>query len=507
MSYINGVFNGEAHPSSSISFYEGGVLQRFTGADLVAQGRLLAHALQLEGIRAGDRVGILSSNRREWVLLDLACIALGAVVASLDSKMDLLEPGVLESLGLACLFTDDERYRQLAIYRPIDTVVQLIEQCPEPLANPVLHAPRQAVCLKFTSGSTGRPKGLLAAAESIDSSLVQVERLFHHDARDHILVFMPLSLLQQRYWVYSSLRLGHATTITPYESVFPAMAAVRPTVLMGVPGFFHELESLVRMRARRLAADATVELRHLQSAMDAVSGGSVRYLWTGSAPCPARLIEFFGQLETPLYNGYGLNETCIISKNAPGAERLGSVGKVLPSKMVSFDAMGQILVRSEAPIACRYEITSAPGDNDLFIGDDVVATGDIGHVDEDGYLYITGRIKDLLVMQNGQSIQPGDVERPLLTHESIDFALVCGDDRPYLSALIWPKSTDVDIDAIVSAVNQNLPQHMRLLRYQVMRDLDRSDRQLFTSQMKPIRPTFHKRFAQSIELMYTKGTS
>lgn len=504
MSYINGVFNGEAHPSSSISFFEGGVLQRFTGAALVAHGRRLARALELQGIRAGDRVGILSRNRHEWVLLDLACIALGAVAASLDSKMDLLEPGVLASLDLACLFTDDERYMALAIYRPIGAVAQLIEQCQEPLAHPVRHGPRQAVCLKFTSGSTGRPKGLLAAAESIDSSLEQVEKLFHHDTRDHILVFMPLSLLQQRYWVYSSLRLGHATTITPYESVFPAMAAVCPTVLMGVPGFFHELESLVRMRARRLAAGAPVEGQHLRSAMDAVSGGAVRYLWTGSAPCPVRLIEFFGQLGTPLYNGYGLNETCIISKNAPGADRLGSVGKVLSSKTVSFDARGQILVRSEAPIACRYEITSAPGDNDLFIGEDVVATGDTGHMDEDGYLYITGRIKDLLVMQNGQSIQPGDVERPLLTHEGVDFALVCGDDRPHLSALIWPKSADVDIDAVVAEVNHTLPQHMRLLRYQVMHDLDRSDRQLFTSQMKPIRPTFHERFAQPIELMYTR---
>lgn len=505
MSYINDVFNGEVHPSSSISFFEVGVLQRFTGAELVAQARRLANTLALEGIRAGDRVGVLSGNRREWVLLDLACIALGAVVASLDSKMDLLEPGVLESLGLACLFTDDERYMHLAICRPIGTVMQSIGQGSQPLAHVARHAPRQAVCLKFTSGSTGRPKGLLASAESIDSSLEQVEKLFHHDAHDHILVFMPLSLLQQRYWVYSSLRLGHATTITPYESVFPAMAAVRPTVLMGVPGFFHELESLVRMRARRLAAGAAVETQHLRSAMDTVSGGAVRYLWTGSAPCPVRLIEFFGQLQTPLYNGYGLNETCIISKNAPLADRLGSVGKVLSSKTVSFDARGQILVRSETPVARRYEIASAASDNDMFIGDDVVATGDTGHLDEDGYLYITGRIKDLLVMQNGQSIQPGDVERPLLTHEGIDFALVCGDDRPYLSALIWPKSNDVDINAVISQANQNLPQHMRLLRYQVMHDLDRSDRQLFTSQMKPIRGTFYKRFAQSIELMYTKG--
>lgn len=498
---VNRICEGTAHPTSVVSFYDNGTIKRLAGAELLQRSRRLARYLREQGIGPGMRVGVLAANSEEWVLLDLACIALGATVASLDAKMNLLEPGVLDKFDLRALYTDDGQYAHLSIYRPIADVRDAVERS-TPVANAVRHVPRDAICLKFTSGSTGRPKGLLATVGSINSSLAEVQRMFHHAPGDNILVFMPLSLLQQRYWIYSALCFGHETTVCPYEAVFQTLAAARPTVIMGVPGFYQDLEVLVKARARRAATQNGTGA--LPAAFASVTGGRLRYLWTGSAPCPKRVVDFFSDCGVPLFNGYGLNETCIVSKNYFGANRPGSVGKVLHNKHVFFDERGQILVQSRYPVSDRYEISFHSSDNDLFVSADTVATGDTGYLDEDGYLYINGRIKDLLVLSNGRSIQPGEIERTFARYEEIDFALACGNDRPYVSALICPHN-GADVDRIVQEVNRELADGTQVLRYSVLPAIDRSDRRLFTSQMKPIRNNFYQRYGDLIDAMYRKG--
>ena len=195
--------------------------------------------------------------------------------------------------------------------------------------------------------------------------------MFTHGPDDDILVFLPLSLLQQRYWVYSALAYGHDVTISSYAAAFATMRRTRPTVVMGVPGFFETAR-------RHIEGEAARHGTSLVEAARGLFGDRIRYLWTGSAPASPAVLEFFDDCGLPIFEGYGLNETCIVSKNHPGAHRRGSVGRVLPGKRVLIDADGVVSVQSDDPVDERYTY-AAPGESErVFRAGGVVRTGDLG---------------------------------------------------------------------------------------------------------------------------------
>ena len=186
--------------------------------------------------------------------------------------------------------------------------------------------------------------------------------MFAHGPADDLFVFLPLSVLQQRYWIYSALRFGHDVTVSTYEAAYAALGRVRPTVVMGVPGFFEGARKHVEAQARR-RGPVVPETEALREAAQRLFGDRIRYLWTGSAPASPATLRFFTDAGLPIYEGYGLNETCIVSKNHPGAHKAGSVGRVLPGKEILFDAGGVINIRSAYPVNTRYEY-AAPGESE-----------------------------------------------------------------------------------------------------------------------------------------------
>lgn len=505
---INALARGRIHPRALLRFHDEGHFVEWTGSAFHDRAMRLATRLQQLGVKPGDRVGVLGQNRAEWMLADLACIALGATVASLDAKADLTQQDFVAACRMRLLLTDDPLHLHLPFAHELRQVCCELDEV-APLRDTHRYRAEDAICLKFTSGSTGRPKGLLASVGSIESSLQETQRMFAHGEGDNILVFLPLSLLQQRYWVYSALYFGHETTVCPYELVFKAMLQTRPTVIMGVPGFYETLQKLVALRANKVAprgSEPQAAQVAVREAFEGISGGRVRYMWTGSAPCAPSLVEYFAATGAPLFNGYGLNETCIVAKNHLAAHRLGSVGRVIGGKTVSFDAQGQIFVRSQFPVGSRYEISFGADDNELFVGPDLVATGDVGHLDADGYLFVTGRLKDLLVLQNGQSVQPSQIEHALRRYEAIDFVLVCGNDRPFLTALVCSSQPAELVQRCVDEVNATLPASLRVVRHAVVPAVDFSDRTLFTSQLKPIRRSLQERFRSDIQTLYKVTT-
>src|SRR6185312_6222801 len=150
--------------------------------------------------------------------------------------------------------------------------------------------------------------GLATTVGSIDSSISAVQQMFRHADGDNVFCFLPLSLLQQRYWLYSALAFGHDLTFSTYEAAFAMMNRVEPTVVMGVPGFFESAKKHIESRK----APAPEAARKL-------FGTKIRYLWTGSAPARPSMLRFFTDLAMPIFEGYGLNETCIVAKYYPGA--------------------------------------------------------------------------------------------------------------------------------------------------------------------------------------------
>jgi long-subunit acyl-CoA synthetase (AMP-forming) len=297
--------------------------------------------------------------------------------------------------------------------------------------------------IKFTSGSTGEPKGLAATAGSIDASINAVQEMFGHTAGDNLFLFLPLSLLQQRYWIYSALRFGHDVTVSTYEAAFPALRAAGATVVMGVPAFYETAMKHIEARAPRKGGNA--------AAARELFGGRIRYLWTGSAPARPSMLRFFTEAGMPIYEGYGLNETCIVAKNHPRAHREGSVGQVLPGKKVLFDADGLISVHSEHPVNWRYEY-AAPGESErVFAPDGTVRTGDLGYLDDDGFLYIRGRADDVVVLDNGRNVLVRPLEEFLKASPAIGECVVLSPGSR-LVAVVSPATDPPDGDAITARV-------------------------------------------------------
>lgn len=421
-------------------------------AELYASAGRLAAALARRGIKRGDRVGVLAANRLEWVQLDLAALRLGAVTAG-------FEPGKFDPSAKLCakydvriLFTDrdfdgneaEQAERSGATILPIRAVSELIaeaERDKSAAPEPFHCGPQDVTTIKFTSGSTGEPKGLATTSGSIDSSISAVQEMFEHGPDDNIFIFLPLSLLQQRFWVYSALFYGHDVTISTYEVAFAALGKVSPTVVMGVPGFFETARKHIELRAERIRQKQGVTMQAAQrEAARALFGERIRYLWTGSAPARPDTLSFYsGVLEMPIFEGYGLNETCIVSKNHPGAHREGSVGKVLPRKRILFDENGVISVYSDFPVNTGYAY-AAPGESERVFRGDVVRTGDVGHLDEDGYLYIHGRADDVIVLDNGRKVIVRPVEERMKAHPAIGECVVYCPTQTHLVAVVSPSA-------------------------------------------------------------------
>lgn len=447
-----------------------------------AAGRLAA-ALHAGGIRPGDRIGILAANCPEWVLLDLAALRLGAVTAGFEpGKFD---PTPLPArYDLAVLFTDrlPAGLPEATRLRPLADVGRLTASSPGGAPPPVHgYPPSRVTTLKFTSGSTGEPKGLAATAGSIDASISAVQEMFRHGPGDNLFVFLPLSLLQQRYWIYSALRFGHDVTVSTYEAAFPALREADATVVMGVPAFYETVRAHIQARG--------VPARD-------VLGHRIRYLWTGSAPARPEMLRFFTDAGLPIYEGYGLNETCIVAKNHPGAHREGSVGQVLPGKKVLFDADGLISIWSQRPVNTRYEY-AAPGESErVFAGDGTVRTGDIGYLDDDGFLYIQGRADDVIVLENGRNVLVRPLEEFLRASPAVAECVVLRDGRSRLVAVVSPAGDPLTavIEARVAAANAAFGGDERIDRVIVAPEPFSIGNGLLTSQFKPRRRRIADRY-------------
>ncbi|MGV9502231.1 AMP-binding protein [Streptomyces sp. NPDC003642] len=478
-----------------------GELRSLTLAELDARAGNVARHLHALGVRARDRVGILAPNSLAWVLLDLAVIRLGAVTAG-------FEPGRFDperlprDYGLKLLFTEDGDEHSGAV-RAIGAVDGWAEDFASdtPARHHDGYDPADILAIKFTSGSTGVPKGLETTVASVNSSLHEVQRIFAHGDGDNLLVFLGNWFLQQRFWIYSALAHGHDVTLARLDDALDTARRTHATVVMGVPGFYEEIRR--RLEGMELPADPGKR----QEILQAEFGGRVRYLWTGSAPASRAVLEFFNDAGVPLYEGYGLNETCIVAKNHPGAFRLGSVGRVLPNKTVRFDRDGVLIVGSRHPVNHRYT-WCAPGTNEkMFLPTGEVRTHDIGHLDEDGFLYIHGRVDDVVTVSSGYNVLAPLVEECLRGHPAIRDCVLYGNGEEFLTAVVSlaaPPPDPAQLSRHVARVNAELLPDQRVHAVLVAPERFSTGNGLLTGQLKPKRGAVHERYARELSQIHAR---
>ena len=451
------------------------------------------------GIQRGDHVAVVSNNREEWAVLAYACYGLGAALvpmyeaqspkewaficndcgavavvggsASVFDKVAEL-PGSVATIkhviGMELPASDERSYAAL---------IERGHAAPVPSLDP---EPGDTACLIYTSGTTGNPKGVILSHGNIISNVNAVQDMLPLGPSDRSLSFLP--------WAHSfgltvelhvMLSMGASIALAEaVDKIVANLAEVQPTVLFSVPRIFNRIydgvnkqisekpgiiQSIFRggLRAanklRRGESPSLGESLSLALAKRLVFkkvvarfGGKLRYAFSGGAALAREVGEFIDGLGITVYEGYGLTETSpIATANRPGAHKIGSVGKPIPGVRIEIDRTqtaedakdGEIVVYG--PNVMQGYFNRDAENAAVFTEAEAKAqrgfrTGDLGYIDDEGFLYITGRIKELYKLQNGKYVAPAPLEDRLKLSPFIANAMVYGDNRPFNVALVVP---------------------------------------------------------------------
>src|SRR5947209_7192865 len=515
----------------------------------------LAHGLLARGLRHGDRVAVLSRTRLEWILLDWALMSIGAVVVGLypTSSAKECEYVLAHCEAVLAFAEDDEQARKLVSVRgalpalreivPFDWLDKLESDGrlakhlrPEPVEEDDL------ATLIYTSGTTGPPKGCMLKHRNLVTAATRVREAIHHPG-DVVLLFLPLAHSYGRLAHQSASFRGATVAIVADVARVPeALAAVRPTVLPAVPRVYEKVHANTlgeieragglrrriglwalgvggrTSRARREGASGGGVLALQQRLAERLVfakvrdrlGGRLRVGISGAAPLSTDVMEFFHALGVPVIEGYGLTETASSATvNEPDDFRIGTVGRPVEGAEIRLADDGEILIRSDAVFAGYYKEPEATAE--ALTEDGWLRTGDVGEIDEEGFLRITDRKKDLIITAGGKNIAPQNLENALKTSRFVSQAIVVGDRRPYVTALVTLDDAEVAssgrdpeqlVHELVEDVNRDRMRVEQIKRFSILpRDFTQEDGEL-TPTLKLRRRVVQEHFGDEIEKLY-----
>lgn len=437
----------------AVHFRHQGEYKHFKWSQLADDVGRTALALKSLGIKKGDRVMLISPNRYEWVVADMAILVAGGVnvpvhvslsgpqmvwqihhsgaktvIASGPTFAGLIAPH-LADLKLTLLSFDEckeplagHKFTQLCtLTKPIDSAAgrKLLEEAAQTVT------PDDLATIIYTSGTTGEPKGAMLSQNNLASNCLMTATMTQALNDDIRLTWLPMSHIFARTCdLYGILGCGYELAIADSpETILENCAYYRPTLLNGVPYFYEKVMN------KLIEAKTPGMLQHL-------FGGRLRICVAGGAPLPEHVATFYRQYGVFLLQGYGLTESSpVISGETPDAHKHGTVGKVLPGLEVKIADDGEIL--SKGPhIMLGY--WNNPKATEEAVVDGWLHTGDLGELDSEGFLKITGRKKELIVTSAGKNIAPVYLESLLKADPLFMQVVVIGDRRKFLTALIVP---------------------------------------------------------------------
>ncbi|MER5872575.1 AMP-dependent synthetase/ligase [Streptomyces sp. NPDC002044] len=474
-----------------------GVWRDVTSGELAAEVLALAKGLLAQGVRFGDRVALMSRTRYEWTLFDFALWAIGAQpVPVYPSSSTEQVHWILEDSGcVACVVENEDQ--AMTVGSAIDRLsglrrlwqldagaVEALVADGRGVAEDVVHRHRGAVTpdavatVIYTSGTTGRPKGCVLTHANFmyeaDTMVSRWESVFQAGPgeRPSTLLFLPLAHVFGRMVevaaVRSRVKLGHQPVLAAAE-LLPDLAAFRPTFVLGVPHVFEKVFAAARRKAevegRRGPFDRAVEtaVRYAQAReakafgtgpgpsaglrvqhqlferlvygkVREAMGGRVRYAMSGGSAMARRLGLFFDGAGITVFEGYGLTESsAAATANPPGATKYGTVGPPIPGSTVHIADDGEVWLHGDHVFSGYL---NDPRATEAVLRGGWLATGDLGRLDADGYLTITGRKKEILVTSNGKSVSPTALEERVRSHPLVSQCVLVGNDRPYIAALL-----------------------------------------------------------------------
>ncbi|MFJ9695138.1 AMP-dependent synthetase/ligase [Kitasatospora sp. NPDC101183] len=479
--------NAERHPGVAVlSRKVDGRWQELTAAQFQVEVQAAAKGLIASGIRPGDRVGIMSRTRYEWTLLDFAIWTAGAITVPVyeTSSAEQVE-WILGDSGTVAVITETDQHRKVVeevrdrlpgltqVWQIEQGAVAALAEAGREVADTTVTERRSiatadsVATIVYTSGTTGRPKGCqLTHGNFLAECGNVVERLapLFKTGESSVLLFLPLAHVFARIVeiapAMAPIKLGHVSDI---KDITNELATFRPTLILGVPRVFEKVFNTARAKAQAdgkgkifdKAADTAIaysraldaggpglvlRLKHavfdklVYSKLRAALGGRATHAISGGAPLGERLGHFYRGIGFTVLEGYGLTETCAATAfNPADRPKIGTVGQPVPGSSVRIAEDGEVLFKGPHVFTGYWNNPQATAET---LKDGWISTGDLGSLDRDGYLTITGRKKEIIVTAGGKNVAPAVIEDRIRAHALVGEVMVVGDRKPFVACLI-----------------------------------------------------------------------
>lgn len=579
----------EAPDAVALRRQANGTWHPVTAAAFAYEVTAVAKGLIAEGLEPGGRVALMSRTRYEWTVLDFAIWAAGGqsvpiyptssaeqiewivrdsgarfVIAETPENAEAVTAGTADHPGPPRVWQIDEGAIPELTARgrgiPDEEIIKRREAT----------TPDTPATICYTSGTTGQPKGCVLTHANLHAEAANTVELLHPIFKEitgqvaSTLLFLPLAHILGRTiqiaCLMARIELGHFPSITPNE-LRPALREFGPTFLVGVPYLFEKIHATCRATAERIGRAASFERAdriavrfgeaHLNRFLDRGQGpnpglyaawalydllvyrrirkelgGRMRYAISGGSPLDRNLNLFFYAAGIIIYEGYGLTETTAAATIVPPLKpRPGTVGLPVPGTAIRIDDDGEVLIRGGIVFNAYW---NNPAATDAALIDDWFATGDLGALDEDGYLTITGRKKDILITSGGKNVSPAVLEDRLRSRPPVGQCIAVGDNRPYVAALITLDREDIahwlhvrampadtpmsdlvrdpamraDVQKAVDYANQAVSRAESIREFVLLEGEFTEENRLLTPSLKVKRHAVTRTYAAEIEALY-----
>jgi long-chain acyl-CoA synthetase len=482
----------------ALNWWRDGRWHSYSWLEMGRMVRSIANYLIAQGLQPGDRVAIYSENRPEWTLADYGIMAAGGISVPIyaTDTADQAAYIIQDATIRFCFAGGAQQYENvLGLLKSLHLLETVIAFDPDLVAQGepnvksfyaiarqqtnsstkqtlavrlAAMSPTDPCTVIYTSGTTGNPKGVRLTHDNFNSQFEACNVYFPLSPKDAELCFLPLSHAYARcstFWVHS--RGAQTFYCDQPKNVLSYIQRARPTFMVGVPRFYEKIYAAAQIKVEQSSAlrkrlfrwairiglnyqNRRIEKRRISPNLRLqhrladqlvlhrireILGGRIRFFSAGGAPLSKEIEEFFWACGLFVSQGYGLTETSpIISFNQPDHFKFGSVGRVIPQCQVRIAEDGEILVKGRNVTPGYFNRPEK--DEQAFTADGWLRTGDIGSLDQDGFLYVTDRKKNLIVTAGGKNVAPQRIERLIGQDFYIDDLICIGDRRPYLTALI-----------------------------------------------------------------------
>ncbi|MEV6399468.1 AMP-dependent synthetase/ligase [Streptomyces sp. NPDC051907] len=587
--------NAEQYPASVVLRRrdQHGQWRPVTAAAFAREVTDVAKGLIASGLEPGGRVAVMSRTRYEWTVLDFAVWAAGgqSVPVYATSSASQLE-WILRDSGARRIVVENEELAQVAaeasrrLPEPprvwqldagaLDELTALGRESSdeETLKRRAALTPDTIATVCYTSGTTGSPKGCVLTHANLHAEAASMVELLHPvfqavtGQRASTLLFLPLAHIMGRTiqiaCMLARIELGHCPSIKP-EELRPELQAFRPTFVVGVPYLFEKIHDTGRATAEKIGRGAsferadTIAVRFAEARLARSLGtgpgpglgltaawalydllvyrrirkelgGRLRYAISGGSPLDRRLSLFFYAAGIMVYEGYGLTETTAAATITPPlSPRPGTVGRPVPGTAVRIAGDSEVLIKGGIVFDSYWNNPAATA---AVLDDGWFATGDLGALDDEGHLTITGRKKDLLVTSGGKNVSPAVLEDRLRSRPPVGACIVVGDGRPYVAALVtldpqavahWlavrkrPADTPLaelcedpamvaEVGRAVDYANEAVSRAESIRRFRIVEGEFTEDNGLLTPSLKVKRHAVAAAYADQIAALYEKGS-